>query len=116
MRATCLAVALCLVAMPAIADPVGRYDAEGANPGSPERYRGTVAVERTGDTYRVIWQVGGTRYVGTGIGNADFIAVSYRAGQNTGLALYSHKGNGIWEGIWTYANGREVGTEKWIPR
>jgi hypothetical protein len=64
----------------------------------------------------VIWDVGGTRYVGTGIGDANFIAVSYRTGQSSGLALYAHKGNGIWEGIWTYANGRDVGTEKWIPR
>ena len=41
-------------------------------------------VEKTGQTYRVIWVVAGTRYVGTGIGNKDFIAVSYKAGNDTG--------------------------------
>lgn len=111
-----LAAAAVLSVLPAAADPVGRYDVEGTNPGSSERYRGTVAIEKTGDTYRVIWEVGGTRYVGTGIGDKDFLAVSYRAGSDTGLALYGHQGNGIWQGIWTYANGREIGKEKWIPR
>jgi hypothetical protein len=112
-----VAAALACLCLPlsAFADPVGRYDIEGTNPGSKETYRGTVAVERTGDTYRVVWEVGGSRYVGTGIGTKEFIAVSYRSGNNTGLALYGNEG-GIWQGIWTYANGRELGSEKWLPR
>ena len=100
----------------AVADPVGRYDVDGTNPGGGSAYRGTVAVEKTGQTYRVIWDVGGTRYVGTGIGDDKFIAVSYRSGNNTGLALYGHDANGIWIGIWTYAGGREIGSERWVPR
>jgi hypothetical protein len=99
-----------------IADPAGRYDVEGANPGSGSSYQGTVAVEKTGSTYRVIWQIGGTRYIGTGIGDDKFIAVTYRSGDNTGLALYGSDGNGIWRGIWTYAGGREIGSERWIQR
>jgi hypothetical protein len=94
------------------ADPVGRYSLEGANPGGGSSYGGTVSVEQTGETYRVIWVVAGTRYVGTGIGNRDFIAVSYRSGSDTGLALYGADG-GNWKGIWTYANGRTVGAEVW---
>jgi len=94
------------------ADPVGTYDVEGANPGGGAKYQGTVTVEKTGDTYRVVWVVGSTRYVGTGIGNREFIAVSYRAGNDTGLALYGSDG-GNWKGIWTYAGGREVGPEIW---
>jgi hypothetical protein len=94
------------------ADPVGTYDVEGANPGGGNKYRGGVTVEKTGDTYRVVWVVGGTRYVGTGIGNKDFIAVSYRSGNDTGLALYGAEG-GNWVGIWTYAGGRKVGPEIW---
>jgi len=94
------------------ADPVGSYNVEGSNPGGSGNYRGTVTVEKTGDTYRVVWVVGSTRYVGTGIGNKDFIAVSYRSGNDTGLALYGSDG-GNWKGIWTYAGGREVGPEIW---
>jgi hypothetical protein len=94
------------------ADPVGKYDVEGANPGGGSKYHGTVTVEKTGQTYRVIWLVGGTRYVGTGIGNKDFLAVSYKSGSDTGLALYGTDG-GNWVGIWTYAGGRRVGPEIW---
>jgi hypothetical protein len=67
---------------------------------------------KTGDTYRVTWIVGGTRYVGTGIGDKNFIAVSYRSGNNTGLALYGADDDG-WQGVWTYADGRQIGTETW---
>ena len=94
------------------ADPVGTYDVEGANPGGGGQYHGTVTVEKTGETYRVVWIVGSTRYVGTGIGNKEFIAVSYRSGNDTGLALYGADG-GHWTGIWTYAGGRQVGPEAW---
>lgn len=97
------------------ADPVGSYAVEGANPGGRGKYTGTVTVERTGETYRVIWVVAGTRYVGTGIGNKDFIAVSYRSGSDTGLALYGEDG-GNWTGVWTYANGRALGAEVWKRR
>jgi hypothetical protein len=95
------------------ADPVGRYTVQGANPGNTGKYSGTVSVEKTGETYRVIWVVAGTRYVGTGIGNKDFIAVSYKSGSDTGLALYGASG-GNWTGIWTYAGGKEVGPEVWM--
>jgi hypothetical protein len=94
------------------ADPVGRYSVEGASPGGGDKYTGTVTVEKTGDTYRVIWVVAGTRYIGTGIGDKNFIAVSYRSGNDTGLALYGADG-GNWTGIWTYAGGKEVGPELW---
>jgi len=93
-------------------EPVGSYSVEGTNPGNGSAYKGTVTVERTGNTYRVVWVVGGTRYIGTGIGNEDFIAVSYKSGENTGLALYGAKGDD-WGGVWTYAGGRDVGTEVW---
>jgi hypothetical protein len=93
-------------------DPTGEYSVHGTNPGSTSRYSGVVSVEKTGQTYRVIWIVGGQRYIGTGIGNGDFIAVSYVSGRDTGLALYAPSGDG-WSGVWTYANGRQMGSEVW---
>jgi hypothetical protein len=94
------------------ADPVGSYSVQGSNPGNRGNYSGTVTVEKTGETYRVIWVVAGTRYVGTGIGDSKFIAVSYKSGSDTGLALYGADG-GNWTGVWTYAGGRQIGTEAW---
>ena len=72
----------------------------------------TVRVTKTGDTYKVVWAVGGDTYVGTAIGNQKFFAVSYRSGANTGLAMFAEKGD-AWDGIWTYAGGKTIGTETW---
>jgi hypothetical protein len=113
MRLLFAAAALALSAAAAFAaDPVGSYTVQGTNPNGGSSYSGTVEIQKTGQTYRVVWVVGSTRYVGTGIGNKDFIAVSYRSGNDTGLALYGSDG-GNWKGIWTYAGGRDVGSEIW---
>ena len=114
LLATVTAAAMLLAATPVLAaEPTGDYTIEGTNPGGSGAYTGTVTVRKTGETYSVIWVVGGTRYIGTGIGNKDFIAVSYRSGNNTGLALYGEDG-GNWTGIWTYAGGKQVGAERWL--
>lgn len=109
------AAALLFSVTAAFADPVGKYSVKGTNPGTGTSYTGTVSVERTGDTYKIVWVIGGTRYVGTGIGNKDFLAVSYRAGSDTGLALYGPDGDN-WIGVWTYAGGTEMGTDRWTRR
>jgi hypothetical protein len=117
MRQVLAALAVLLVTLSAAlaSDPAGFYLASGTDAATGGAYSGTVRVERTGDTYRVTWIVGNTQYDGTGIGNNDFLAVSYRAGNITGLALYGAKGDN-WEGIWAYAGGRRLGTETWSRR
>jgi hypothetical protein len=96
-------------------EPVGTYDVSGSNPGGGSSYTGTAKVEKTGDTYRVTWEVAGTRFVGTGLGDSRFLGVSYHTGNNTGLALYAPAGSD-WEGVWTYADGTQLGKEKWTRR
>jgi hypothetical protein len=113
MRVLAVIAALFLSVTAAFAgDPVGSYTVEGTNPGGGSHYRGTVTVERTGKTYRVVWVVGNTRYIGTGIGNQDFLAVSYKSGNDTGLALYGPDGDS-WAGVWAYSGARDVGAEIW---
>ena len=57
--AAVLAVVAFLDHSPAFAgDPVGTYSVIGSNPGGRGRYSGTVTVERTGDTFRVTWDIG----------------------------------------------------------
>lgn len=107
-----LAAAMLFVATAAFADPAGTYRVEGTNPGGGGAYRGTVSVTKTGETYQVVWEIQGQRYVGTGIGNKDFLSVSYKSGDQTGLALYGEEAGG-WAGIWTYQGGRSVGAERW---
>jgi hypothetical protein len=107
------AAALLWSAATAVAEPVGQYLGHGTNPGSTSEYSGTISVERIGQTYRVTWFVGGLGYVGTGIGNKDFIAVSYKSSRgDTGLALYGASREN-WSGVGTYAGGRAIGTEVW---
>jgi len=110
--ATSAAALLLSAATAFAADPVGSYTVEGTNPGGGSSYTGTATVEKTGQTYRVVWIVGGTKYVGTGIGDKDFIAVSYKSGNDSGLALYGSDG-GNWSGVWAYSGSRQMGTEVW---
>jgi hypothetical protein len=108
-----LIVALMLSSTWAFAgDPVGRYGVVGSNPGDKGRYSGTVTVERTGETFRVTWDIGSQTFIGTGIGSEKGLAVSYRSGNQTGLAIYGAKGDD-WEGVWTFTGGRDVGGEAW---
>ena len=113
MRSLFVAVAVlgCFATAAFAADPVGSYSVEGKNP-SGTSYDGTVTVTSTGQTYKVVWDIGGTTYTGTAIGNKDFIGVSYQSGDNTGLALFGEDG-GNWQGVWTYAGGTSMGTEVW---
>jgi hypothetical protein len=93
--------------------PDGRYRVTGNNPGGGSAYSGTVTVERTGETFRVIWQIGSQTFQGTGIGGDKGLAVSYRSSDFNGLAIYGADGDG-WDGVWTVTDGRTLGTEKWL--
>lgn len=93
-------------------DPVGKYIVAGKNPGGNGSYAGTAIVEKTGETYKVTWNIDGAIYVGTGIGDDKFLAISYKSGNDTGLALYGEDG-GNWKGVWTYQKGKTLGAEAW---
>ena len=116
MRLALSVAALILSCGVALADPVGHYAVAGANPGGNGKYSGEVTVSKTGDTYSVVWDIGGDKYVGTGIGAKDFIAVSYKSGATSGLALYAQQPDGSWSGYWTYAGGKKIGTENWTAQ
>ncbi len=69
---------------------------------SKGQYTGTVTVERTGETFRVTWDIGSQTFVGTGIGSDKGLAVSYRSGNQTGLAIYGAKGDELGRGLDLY--------------
>lgn len=115
----------------AIAGPEGSYNVVGANPGGGNEYRGTVTVKRTGQTYSVVWNIGGTKYTGTGLGAANVkgtsimgpaseddsaISIGYISGGSFGMAFYVEQQDGSWKGVWTYGGSTEVGTETWVKR
>ncbi|PHP65100.1 hypothetical protein CSC94_21400 [Zhengella mangrovi] len=115
----------------AIADPTGTYDVEGMNPDNGRTYHGTVTVRRTGQTYSVVWDIAGSRYIGTGLGatiaggqytvgpaSADntTLSIGYVSGRTFGQAFYIQQPDGSWSGIWTYGGSKLVSTEEWYPR
>lgn len=123
------AAAFATITMPALAGPEGSYSVAGKNPGGGSPYSGTVTVTRTGATYRVVWDIGGTVFTGSGLGaapvkgntvmgpadDADYVlAVGYISGpENFGLAYYVQQDDGTWKGIWTYGGADTIGTETW---
>jgi len=125
-------IALMTAATTALAGPEGRYDVVGTNPGDGSSYTGSVTVERTGETYQVIWEISGTRFIGSALGAApvkgrtimgpadeadDVLAVGYVSGErNFGLAFYVEQDDGTWSGVWTFGGSSAIGTENWTPR
>jgi hypothetical protein len=107
-----VAAALTLFSSAAMAQMTGQYKVSGQNPDG-STYKGAAKVEKTGDTYKVSWNVGGEVFIGTGIGSPEAIAVAYRSGSQTGIALIGKEGENYGV-VWTYLNGRQLGTEKWI--
>lgn len=116
MRVFSTAVAMLFMTASAFAgNPVGKYLVAGKNPGGKGTYAGTVTVVKTGETYKVTWDIGGTIFVGTGVGDEKFLAVSYVSGDNTGLALYGEEGDN-WTGVWAYQKGTTLGGESWTRK
>jgi hypothetical protein len=111
-----IALTLSLLASAAwAADPAGTYNVKGRNPGGSGAYSGTVVVQKSGDTYQVVWDIDGTSFVGTGVGNDEFLAVGYESKSFNGLAMYIAKGD-TWDGIWTAIGGKQIGTEVWTKQ
>jgi hypothetical protein len=111
LRSYALAASLAFFALPAAAQMTGQYKVDGKNPDG-STYAGTASIEKTGDTYRVTWNISGERFTGTGIGSDDAIAIGYRSGANTGVVLLGKEGNDYFA-VWAYLNGRQLGGERW---
>lgn len=133
VTAACVATCLLVLGLagPALADPTGTYQVTGTNPDSGGTYTGTVTVTRTGETYRVVWDIAGTRFTGTGLGavirnnkftigpadeNDIAISVGYVSGKTFGMAMYFLQDDGSWNGVWTYGGSRDVASETWRPQ
>jgi hypothetical protein len=115
MNAKSFFVAALLVAglaMPAWADPSGTYSVTGTNPDGGDSYDGTVKVTKTGDTFKIVWNIGGDTVTGTAVGNDDILSVGYSSGTKPGVGLYV-KDNGKWKGVWSYLGQTSVGEEAW---
>jgi len=111
MRRMMLAIAAgtMLYAAPALAQPVGNFQVEGRI--GDQTYRGTAEVTPQGDTFAISWRIDGNVYEGIGLWRDQQFIVGYRAGPDTGVAIYRQTAPGVWTGEWAPIGSRVVGTE-----
>ena len=96
----------------------GVYRVEGNGPESDQAYKGEAQVKKTGDTYTVVWRIGESGHVGTGILTADVLSIFFQPLDRRGapgVASFRVIEGKITNGTWTVLGGKVVGTERWVP-
>jgi hypothetical protein len=96
----------------------GVYRVEGHSPGSNETYKGEAQIKKTGDTYTVVWRIGESGHVGTGILRGNVLSIFFQPLDRRaapGIASFLIAGDKVTEGTWTVLGGNAVGIERWVP-
>jgi pimeloyl-ACP methyl ester carboxylesterase len=96
----------------------GLYRIEGNGPDSDQAYKGEAQVKKTGDTYTIVWRIGESGHVGTGILTADVLSIFFQPLDKRGapgVASFRIIDGKIADGTWTVLGGKVVGTERWTP-
>lgn len=114
-----LVAAVSLFALSSVAfaqDIAGHYRLEGANPGWAGRYTGAVEVTKSGDTFQVVWRIGGQTQQGMGVVTGEIFSVGYQQqGASPGIAVYELGGDGSLSGTWAPIGSPALGIELWTP-
>jgi hypothetical protein len=77
-----------------------------------QTYQGTLTIERTGEIYRLTWQLETGVITGVGVLRAGVLAASWDEATGTGVVAYTVSPNGTLEGIWTCSGSEQTGTER----
>jgi hypothetical protein len=96
----------------------GVYRVEGHSPGSAEVYKGEAQIKKTGDTYTVIWRIGESGHVGTGILTDNVLSIFFQPldrRASAGIASFHVIDDKVVDGTWTILGGKAVGEERWFP-
>jgi len=98
-------------------DISGTYWVQGTNPGGKGSYQGIATVVKTGDAYRVHWEVG-TVYQGVGKLKGNTFQVEWGTSkENVGTVTYQLQPDGSLKGTWYVAkNPESLGTETLSPK
>ena len=94
----------------------GVYRVEGHAPRSGDIYKGEAQIKKTGDTYTVVWRIGSSGHIGTGILRDNVLSVFFQPldrGSAAGVASFRIIDDKIAQGSWTMLGGKEVGEETW---
>ncbi len=94
-----------------------RFAVEGTNPDSTKvDYTGEVEVRKTGETWNVVWKVGGDPIEGTGIIMDGTHAAVAGLFEGRPFVFILRKDGAKFVGMWTTAGGTKVGREVWTPK
>jgi len=95
----------------------GTYLVSGTNPGNTGNYKGIATIVKSGETYRIHWEVG-TTYDGIGKLNGNTFSVEWgTAKENVGTVTYTLQPDGSLKGTWFVAKNPSVlGTELLTPK
>ena len=95
----------------------GVYRVEGHSPGSSDVYKGEAQIKKTGDTYTVVWRIGESGHVGTGILTDNVLSIFFQPLDRRaapGIASFHVVGDKVVDGTWTVLGGNSVGVERWV--
>ncbi|GAB3951262.1 hypothetical protein GCM10028805_31020 [Spirosoma harenae] len=87
----------------------GLYEVSGTNPDGGV-YRGTLTLQKTGDTFQAQWQVANQTINGVGFMSGDYMVIGYGPGQSFGTVEYAMAGNKA-RGRWAMGGGSQFGIE-----
>ncbi len=95
----------------------GSYWVQGTNPGGKGAYKGVATIIKSGDSYRIHWEVG-TTYDGVGKLNGSVLTVEWgNSKENVGTVTYNLQPDGTLKGTWSVArNPTDLGTEILTPK
>lgn len=94
----------------------GVYVVDGRDVGR-ESYKGVAEIRRSGSTYQMVWQIGPTAFVGTGLYAEGVLSVAFRdvQGRVLGLGVYSLQDDKTLAGVFTFVGSDKTGSEMLSP-
>ena len=98
-------------------DLSGSYWVQGTNPGGTGTYKGIATIVKSGEVYRIHWEVG-TTYDGIGKFQDNTFQVEWGTSkENVGSVTYKLQADGSLKGTWFVAkNPGVLGTETLTPK
>jgi hypothetical protein len=88
---------------------LGSYSVTGTNPDGSS-YRGTAAIEKLAENYRITWNIGRDTFHGSGPLAGNVLTINWRraGGGMGGVVIYKVVGDGTLTGTWSGGNATEV--------
>jgi hypothetical protein len=94
----------------------GIYAVKGRDVGR-ETYEGIAEIRRSGQTYQMVWKIGPTGFVGTGLYAEGVLSVAFRdmQGRVLGLGVYALQEDKTLAGVFTFVGSDKTGSEMLSP-